>query len=124
MVRTGKTKAPAVTRIAGLKKKLAEYVAAVARYPTVPAETLRSSTYFHDRLEGAVLCVPPCGCRVIGSGVCQDPVRIEFCSAHAATPDLYGALDRLITLCINRGFTVDELAEAGTARVRARGEGR
>lgn len=37
----------------------------------------------HDRLEGATLVLPPCGCNVTGRGTLRFPIRIRFCETHA-----------------------------------------
>jgi hypothetical protein len=36
----------------------------------------------HDRLNGAALVLPPCGCNVVGRGTIPYPIRIKFCAGH------------------------------------------
>jgi hypothetical protein len=30
----------------------------------------------------------PCGCQIKGAGICNDPLRIDFCALHTAAGDL------------------------------------
>lgn len=36
----------------------------------------------HDRLNGATLALPDCGCTVVGRGTLPFPIRIKFCEKH------------------------------------------
>jgi hypothetical protein len=36
----------------------------------------------HDRLNGACLSLPACGCNITGRGTVRFPIRIEFCEQH------------------------------------------
>lgn len=41
----------------------------------------------HDRLNGATLLLPPCGCTVMGRGTIPFPVRIAYCERHREVKD-------------------------------------
>jgi hypothetical protein len=86
------TKSSEATPTVFTPEAMRRYAADCDQLPAVPMETLRTSPSFRDRLEYATLLAPPCGCRIEGSGVLPDPVRIVFCAGHAAGPDMAEAL--------------------------------